>query len=59
MIVCGKLISYEYNSKSLDKTFHLPKFHKYEHISMTQRSLVHGLGFMLHKTSLAIPFDGK
>ena len=59
MIVCGKLISYEYNSENLDKTVDLPKFHKYEQISMTQRSHVHSLGFMLFKINLAIPFDGK
>ena len=38
MIVCGKLISYEYNSENLDETVDLHKFHKYEQISMTQRS---------------------
>ena len=38
MVVCGKLISYEYNSENLDKTVDLSKFHKYEQISMTQRS---------------------
>ena len=38
MIVCGKLISYEYNSENLDTTVDLRKFHKYEHISMIQGS---------------------
>ena len=38
MIVCEKLISYEYSSENLDKTVDLPKIHKYEQISMTQRS---------------------
>ena len=33
MIVCGKLISYEYNSENLDKAVDLPKFHEYEKIS--------------------------
>ena len=28
MILCGKLISYKYNSENLDKTVDLPKFHK-------------------------------
>ena len=41
MIMCGKLISYECNSENLDTTVDLCKFHKYEQISMTQRSLVH------------------
>ena len=59
MLVCGKLISYEYSSESLDKTVDLRKYHKYEHILMTQRSLVQSLGFMLYKISLVIPFDGK
>ena len=59
MIVCGKLISYEYNSENLDTTVDLPIFHNYEQISMTQRAYVHNLGFMLYKISLAIPFDGK
>ena len=54
MIVCGKLISYEYNSEILDKTLDLPKFYKYEQISIT-----HSLGFMLYEISLAIPFDVK
>ena len=58
MIVSGKLISYEYNSENLDKTVDLRKFCKSEQISMTQRFLVHSLGFM-YKISLAIPFDGK
>ena len=52
-----KAFSYEYNSENREKTVDLPKFHKYEHISMTQRSLVHSLGFMLYKIGLAIPFD--
>ena len=38
MIVRGKLISYEHNSKNLDKTVDLRKFHQYEYISMTQMS---------------------
>ena len=38
MIVCRKVISHEYNSENLDKPVDLPKFHKYEQISMTQRS---------------------
>ena len=38
MIVCRKLISYEYNSENLDETVDLCKFHKHEQISMTQRS---------------------
>ena len=38
MIVCGRLISYEYNSENLDKTVDLRKFHKYEQISKAQRS---------------------
>ena len=36
--MCGKLISYEYNSENLDATVDLHKFHKFEQISMTQRS---------------------
>ena len=40
MIVCGKLISYEFNSENLDKAVDLRKFHKYEQISMTQSSYV-------------------
>ena len=59
MIVCGKLISYEFNSENLDKTVDLRKFHKYEKISMTQRSYVRSLCFMLYEISLAIPFEGK
>ena len=59
MIVCGKLISYEFNSENLDKTVDLRKFHKYEQISMTQRSYVRSLCFMLYEISLAIPFEGK
>ena len=58
MIVCGKFISYEYNSENLDKTVDLRKFHKNEHISMTQRSYVHNLGFIMYIISLAIPLDG-
>ena len=58
MIVCGKLISYEFNSENLDKTVDLRKFHKYEQISMTQSSYVRSLCFMLYEISLAIPFDG-
>ena len=57
--MCGKLISYEYNSENLDKTVDLPKFHEYEQISMTQRSSVHSPGLMLYKISLAFPFDEK
>ena len=45
MIVCEKLISYEYNSENLDTTVDLRKFHKYEQILMTQWSYVHSLGF--------------
>ena len=42
-----------------DEDEDLPKYHKYEQISMTQRSLVHSLGFMWYKISLAIQFVGK
>ena len=38
MIMCGKLISYEFNSENLDTTADLSKFHKFALISMTQRS---------------------
>ena len=38
MILCGKLISYNYNSENLDTTVDLRKFHKIEQISMTHRS---------------------
>ena len=38
MVVCEKLISYEYKSENLDKTVDLLKFHKFDQISMTQRS---------------------
>ena len=38
MVVCEKLISFEYNSENLDKTVDLPKFYNYEQISTTQRS---------------------
>ena len=38
MIMCGKLISYEYNSENLDTTADLSKFHIFAQISMTQRS---------------------
>ena len=58
MMVCGKLISYQYNSKNLDTTVDLRIFQKYEQISMTQRSQVHNLGFMLYKISLTIPASG-
>ena len=59
MIMCGKLISYEYNSENLDTTADLSKFHIFVQISMTQRSYVHCLGYILYKISFAIPFDGK
>ena len=49
MIVCGKHISCEYNNENLDTLVDFRKLHKYEHISMTQRSQVHSLGFMLYK----------
>ena len=38
MIMFGKLISYKYNSKNLDSTADLSKFHIFAQISMTQRS---------------------
>ena len=38
MIVCVKVISYEYNSENLDIAIDLPKIHKYEITSITQRS---------------------
>ena len=38
IIMCGKLISYEYNSKNLDTTADLSKFHIFAQVSMTQRS---------------------
>ena len=57
MILRGKLISYEYSSENLDTTVDWRKFYKFEQISMTQRSLLHSLGFMLNEINLAIPFD--
>ena len=36
MILSGKLISYDYNSENLDTT--VDNFHKFQQISMTQRS---------------------
>ena len=36
--MCGKLISYEYNSENMDTTADLSKFHIFAQISMTQRS---------------------
>ena len=44
MIICGKLISYEYNSENLKTAADLSKFHIFAQISMTQRSQVHSLG---------------
>ena len=38
MIMCGRRISYEYNSENLDTTADLSKFHILAKISMTQRS---------------------
>ena len=38
MIMCVKLISYEYNSENLDTTADLSKFHIFAQFSMTQRS---------------------
>ena len=36
MIMCGKLIFYEYNSENMDTTTDLSKFHIFTQISMTQ-----------------------
>ena len=40
MLLCEKLIYYEYNSKNLNTTVDLRKFHIFEQISRTQRSIV-------------------
>ena len=36
--MCGKLISYEYNSENLETTADLSKFHIFAQISITQMS---------------------